>query len=76
MKYPMHFEFKPELNYPYQFRFDLVDDGPMPMHQIPHIKETVNAWLKEAGFEYSYSSGLLWGLVHEQDAVLFQLRFA
>ena len=77
MKYPMHFDFKPELDYPYRFRFDLKPHGlKKPMNQIPELKNMVNTWLTETGMEYIYRQGLLWCLTNEQDALMFQLRFA
>ena len=76
MKYPMYFDFKPELNHPYQFRFDLVEPGPIPREQIADIRYTVNTWLTEAGIEYVYRAGLIWCLVNERDAMIFKLRFA
>ena len=76
MKYPMTFDVVQGLSYPYRFSFDLVNGGPLPKDQIPDLKNTVNAWLKEADIEYVYSAGLFWSLKNEQDAIMFRLKFA
>lgn len=78
MKYPMHATVDLNLNYPYQFRFDLVDSTPesMPKDQIPHLKGMVNRWLNEREIEYVYRNGLFWCLRHERDAIMFQLRWS
>jgi hypothetical protein len=76
MKYPMTFRVAPELDYPYRFRFDLQLHNQMPRYQIPELKNMVNLWLTETGIDYVYRQGLLWCLKNEQDAIMFQLRFA
>lgn len=75
MSYPMQFTFEKDFGYPYRFRFDLKDSSVLPKDQIPHLKNMVNSWLKELEIEYIYRHGLLWCLKHEQDALLFRLRF-
>ena len=76
MKWPMTFSVDILEEYPYRFRFDLVEPGPMPMHQIPSLRNTVNKWLVDAEIEFDYKTGLLWCLKNEQDAMMFKLRFA
>lgn len=76
MKYPMMFTFEPKLDYPYRFRFDLIDNEIKPVHQIPHLKKMVTSWLIETDIKFIYRSGLVWCLNAEKDAMLFQLRFA
>ena len=78
MKYPMYSIVDLSVNYPYQFRFDLVDSQPyhLPKDQIPHLKGMVNRWLAEHEIDYMYRSGLVWLLKNEQDAIIFQLRWA
>lgn len=76
MKYPMIFFVSPKHEYPYRFRFDLVEPGPLPKDQIPALRNIVNTWLAETGIEFKYETGLLWALKDEKDAMMFQLRFA
>ena len=76
MKYPMVAFVEPDDEYPYRFRFDLVENGVWPKDQIPELKAMVNTWLKETGMDYIYRQGLCWCLKNEQDAVLFALRWA
>jgi len=76
IKYPVEFKLLPGQDYIYQFQFDLIYGGAEPMHQIPHLRDTVNDWLVGAGIDYTYRHGLIWLLKNEQDAMLFRLRFA
>ena len=75
MKYPMTASIDLDREYPYIFSFDLPEIG-FPRDTLPVIKISVNAWLKEANIDYIYSSGLIWFLKHERDAVLFNLRWS
>lgn len=72
----MNFTIDMKNDYPYGFRFDLNNDGLMPIHQIPELKNMVNSWLEETGIDYIYRQGLLWRLKNEQDATMFNLRFS
>ncbi len=76
MKYPMEFSIEPNTEYPYCFSFDLLEPGPMPKDQIPHLKNMVDTWLNESEIYYRYQTGLFWRLKNEQDALMFRLRFA
>ena len=77
MKYPMVQRVViDDDDYPYQFRFDLLDNGISSSIQIPELRCIVNSWLLELKIDYSYQHGLIWCLKNEQDAMLFVLRWA